>query len=92
MMERGGNSQRTELVDPRELVTFQKHLRVESLLWNLRHFEEKQAGRLDDLPTVVVTADGAKVVWNGNHRTTVGLLLGRKRIKVRVFRARRPKP
>lgn len=91
-------------MDPREIVSCQRHLRVSSLLWNLRNFERMQqrlplggrrtyarvgrAGR--NLPKVV-WADGRWVLWNGNHRVTISLLLRLPRIRVMQFKRPRAK-
>jgi ParB-like nuclease domain len=55
----------------------QMSLRRDRLLYQLRHYAEMQRKRR---PTVVM-ARGTYTVWDGNHRISAGVLLGKKRMR-----------
>lgn len=76
------------MVDPHDCWTFQNSLKVRNLAWNLKNFDRMQ-GKIDPVngPTMFYWR-GKYIIWNGNHRTTAALLLGRK-IKARVYRKRK---
>lgn len=85
-------------VDVHRIRSTQICLRHRSLIWNVRNFEKTQktfpSKDLDikgiNLP-MIVWVDGTPVIWNGNHRVTASILLGKKRILVRMYKLRRPR-
>jgi hypothetical protein len=91
---------RTEAVPIDKVWSTQRHLRIRSLLYQIKQFKHSQRGyyksqrgrvtvkRETDLPTFFYYA-GKYVLWNGNHRTSAGLLLGRSSIRGRVYRLRK---
>jgi hypothetical protein len=76
---------RVMTIDPHDCFTFQNSLRIRSLLYQIRQFDNSQSGYyvkkrrrvLHELP-YMFAYKGKYVIWNGNHRTTAALLLGRR--------------
>jgi hypothetical protein len=58
-----------------DLKTTQRCLRYHSLLYQLRRHPLKK------VPIVVRLASGKYVIWDGNHRATSAIMLGRRRVK-----------
>lgn len=85
-------------VDVGRIKSTQHCLKFRSLRWNVRNHEVMQktfgTKRTDmdvrgvNLP-ILCWVDGVPVIWNGNHRVTANILLGKKRILVRMFKKRR---
>lgn len=85
-------------VDVDKLRSTQRCLRFRSLMWNVKNhlvmqktFGNKRTDmdiRGVNLP-IVVWANGVPFIWNGNHRVTASILLGKKRILVRMYKRRR---
>jgi hypothetical protein len=59
----------------------QMALRLDRLLWQLRHYGVMQR---QSRPGVIM-ARGVPVLWDGNHRVTAGLMLGKKRMRCDLF-------
>lgn len=104
VMARKDKRSRAEWVPLSRVWSTQHHLRIRSLLYQLRQYEHSQKGyyrstsgrvvvkRETDLPTMF-GFKGKFILWNGNHRTSAGLLLGRSRIRAKVYRLpKRKKP
>jgi len=87
---------RVQQVDVRKIRSWQHCLRFKSLMWNVKNARRMQlVGRAKDpdiagvdLPTLV-WADGVWVLWNGNHRTTANVLLGKTYLNARCFKPAR---
>lgn len=56
-------------------------LRIDKLLYQLRHHAEMQRKKRPG----VVMARGLLLLWDGNHRVTSGILLGKKRMRCDLF-------
>lgn len=90
---RGKLTSRIEIIDPHNVWTFQRSLRYRSLMWQVKNFDAGQRRHKEDLcdwstRLPVMLRIGEKlIVWNGNHRTTAALILGR-RLRCRVWRLR----
>lgn len=84
---------RIETVDPHAVWSFQNSLRYRSLMWQVKNFERGQRKLKEErqdtsIHLPVMLRIGTKlIVWNGNHRTTAALILGR-RLRCRVWRMR----
>lgn len=85
-------------VDVSKIRSTQNCLRHKNLVWHVVHHEVMQkVFRSKDLDIrgvnlpIVVWVEAVPVIWNGNHRVTASILLGKKRILVRMFKLRRPR-
>lgn len=85
-------------IDVGRIRSTQHSLRFKSLMWNVKNAARMQrtfaskdmAVKGVNLP-IVIWVDGVAVIWNGNHRVTANILLGRTRILVRMYKLRRPR-
>jgi hypothetical protein len=56
-------------------------LRIDKLLFHIRHYAEMQR---KNRPGVIMSR-GVHVLWDGNHRVTAGLLLGKKHMRCDLY-------
>lgn len=75
--------ERNRFIEVDSLVTEQETLIPRRLAYQLRRFDKMQKGR--KLPLVVPTFGGKYLIWDGNHRCTVAVLLAKRRIQCRVM-------
>jgi hypothetical protein len=59
----------------------QMSLRLDRLLWQLRHYGSMQR---QSRPGVIM-ARGVPVLWDGNHRVTAGLMLGKEHMRCDLY-------
>jgi hypothetical protein len=72
---------KTVWIDLADIRSEQMALRIDKLLWQLRHYGLMQRKRRPG----VIMARGIPVLWDGNHRITSGLLLGKKRMRCDLY-------
>lgn len=80
-------------VDVGRIRSTQHCLRFKNLMWHVKHhaamqkvFRSKDMDiRGVNLP-IVTWVDGVPILWNGNHRVTASVLLGKARIMVRMYK------
>jgi hypothetical protein len=85
----GNWTRKVECVDPHRCVSPQKIIRGRNLCYAMRHWRTLQKDR-DTLPVVVSIGRGRFYVWDGNHRTTAALMLGKRRMRAMVYRQEKP--
>ncbi len=71
----------TRWVEVDKLHSTQDFLYFKSLMWVAKHFEKTPH-------PMVVLSNGVYSIWNGNHRVTAAILLGKKRIRVTLYKKR----
>lgn len=60
----------------------QNCLRQDRLLWHLRHYAKMQ--REKKYPAIMMVG-GVPILWDGNHRVTSAVLLGKTKIRCHVY-------
>lgn len=76
----------TEWVPVRRLLSDQSRLAVRRMVYQLPRYAQMQ--REKKLPFVIKLPHEWYAVWDGNHRCTAALMLGKTRIKCEVLRAK----
>lgn len=86
IMHRGRQShkklfKKTVWIELSSIKSEQMCLRRDKLIFHIRHHAQMQRERRP----AVIMARGLHVLWDGNHRVTAGLLLGKKRMRCDLY-------
>lgn len=72
-----------EWVNVRKLLSEQKRLAVWRMMYQLPRFKDMQRRKR---PLVVALPGGWRLIWDGNHRVTAAIMLGKSRMRCEVLR------
>jgi hypothetical protein len=81
IMQRDTRQKKTVWVELSRIKSEQIALRLDKLLYQLRHYGEMQRKRRPG----IIMARGVMILWDGNHRVTSGLLLGKERMRCDLY-------
>lgn len=75
----------TRWVDVRKMISGQKRLAVWRMMYQLPRFKDMQRR---NRPLVIRLPGGWFYIWDGNHRVTAAIMLGKTRMRCEVLRRR----
>jgi hypothetical protein len=78
---RGKHTMKVLWIEVSAIRSEQMCLRLDRTLWQLRNY----AGLKRKKRPAIIMARGVPVLWDGNHRVTAAVLLGKKRIRCDCF-------